>query len=457
MPAVEVPFAVQEGASGSTQNSRETLINLYAEITQSGRSKLVRRQRPGLSRVLANTGDKRCIEKHKDTHYCVIGSGFYSFNGSALTLLGTLSTTSGRCTMVFNDNDQVAISDGASLYYYNGSALATVTLPAGVECGDLSYLGGYGIFNDVGTGSFYITGLNDFSAVAALDFATAESIPDNLTTTFVEHDELWLPGPTSIELWQLTGGSDFPFAPFTNARMRRGTAAAHSFAAEDNTVIWLGDDLAVYRAEGYIPVRISTEAVEEAIADCTEAGQADAYATIFTASGRKFYVLTIPDELTVMFNFATRLWSRARSYGSDSWDMIGSMGHNSDYYLTDTGVCELSFDVNQDEGQPIERGGISAPGWANGKRMSLHSVMFDAEVGRAAINESADVMLRVARNGETFGNIRTKSLGETGEYDRRVVFRNCGQGRKPVLEFMITDNVPVVINGIIVDLTVDAS
>jgi hypothetical protein len=458
MPQViEVPFAVQLGAAGATQNSRETLVNMYAEIVGSGRSRLIRRQRTGLVRVLANTGEKRCIEKHKETHYVIIGAGFYSFDGTTLTLLGSLNTTTGRCTMVFNDNDQVAISDGTSLYYYASSVFGEVTLPDGVSCGTLSYLGGYGIFNDPGTGQFYWTGLNDFTTVDALDFATAESIPDNLTTTFVEHDELWLPGPTSTEIWQLTGGTDSPFAPFTNARMRRGTKAALSYAAEDNTVIFLGDDVIVYRAEGYIPVRISTEAVEEALGDCSAEGLENAYAVIFTVKGRKFYVLTVPGELSVVYNLATRLWSVAETYGSDSWDMFGSAGHYSDYYLTQTGICSLSFDVNQDEGGIMRRGGISAPGYADGRRMTIHHVFFDAEVGRAAIGEDANVMMRIARDGETFGNIRTRSLGPTGAYKRRAIFRNCGQARKPVLEFFVTDDVNVTINGILVNMTADAS
>jgi hypothetical protein len=454
---IEVPFAVQEGEAGASQNSKETLINMFAEVGPGGRSQLIRRQRPGLVQLVANSLEKRCIEKHKDLHYVVIGSGFYSFDGTSLTLLGNLVSANGRCTMVFNDNDEALISDGTDAYYWDGATLTVLSLPAGVTCGDLSYLGGYGVFNNPGTGQFYWTGLNDFSAVDALDFATAESIPDNLTTTFVERNELWLPGPTSTEIWQLTSGADSPFAPYTNLRMRRGTKAARSYAAEDNTTIWLGEDGIIYRADSYSPVRISTEAIEEAIGDCTATGIAEAYATIFTVKGRKFYVLTVPNQLTVMYNFATQLWNRARSYGSDSWNMLGSAGHDSDYFLTDLGICELSFAVNTDEGGFMERGGISAPGYADGKRLTIHEVFFDAEVGRAAINKNANVMMRIARDGEVFGNHRTRSLGATGNYKRRAVFRGCGQGRRPVVEFMCTDDVELTINGIIVNITADAS
>jgi hypothetical protein len=357
---------------------------------------------------------------------------------------------------VFNDNDQVAISDGTSLYRYTTN-FAEVTLPAGVTCGYLSYLGGYGIFNNPGTGQFYWTGLNDFTTVDSLDFATAESIPDNLTTTFVEHDELWLFGPTSTEIWQLTGGTDSPFAPFTNARQRRGIKAPLAVAAEDNTLFWLGDDSIVYRAEGYIPVQIASDAVKEAIGNCTAQELSAAYMTVFTVKGRKFLVLTVPTKCSLMYNLGTQLWNQCKTYGSESWDMFGSAGHNSDYYLTATGICTLSFDVNTDEAGVMVRGGISAPGYADGKRLTIHDIFFDAEVGRAAAGEAAEIMMRIARDGETFGNIRVRSLGSIGNYKRRAVFRNNGQARRPVFEFMCSDNVELTINSILVNLSVDAN
>ncbi len=46
---MEHPFSFQEGDAGVAQNSQETLVNMYAEIETSGKSKLVRRQRPGLN------------------------------------------------------------------------------------------------------------------------------------------------------------------------------------------------------------------------------------------------------------------------------------------------------------------------------------------------------------------------------------------------------------------------
>lgn len=436
---IEVPFAIQEGAAGATQNSRETLINMYAEVTNSGIAKIIRRQRPGLTSIYTLAGEKRCIEKHKSNHYLVAGSTLYKFDGTILTTLGMLSSQTGRCTMIFNDNDQIMVSDGSVAYYWNGLTLQTVTLPAGVTCGNLAYLGGYGIFNQPGTGVFWITGPNDFSTVDALDFATAESSPDNLVTVFTNHNELWLAGTATTEIWQLSGGSDFPFTPYTNAQIERGTSAALSYGSEDNTLFFLGDDKIVYRADGYRPMRVSNAAVEDAITGVSATALAGANCHLYTWRGSKFLTLTFGSELSLQYNIGTGLWNRAKTFGYDYWNVIGSNGHRSDYLLTIAGISQLAK-VNKDEGGILFRGGVSAPGYASNKRMTVAEFYLDAEVGRAALGVEPQVMLRCALDGETFGNERVKTLGTTGAYRNRAVWRGMGQGRKPVLEIGVTDD-----------------
>ncbi|MDB6036014.1 MAG: hypothetical protein JWM16_6352 [Verrucomicrobiales bacterium] len=436
---IEVPFAIQEGDAGATQNSRETLINMYAEVTTSGIAKIIRRQRPGLTSVYTLAGEKRCIEKHKSNHYLVAGSTLYKFDGTTLTTLGMLSSQTGRCTMIFNDNDQIMVSDGAVAYYWNGTILQTVTLPVGVTCGNLAYLGGYGIFNQPGTGVFWITAVNDFSTVDALDFATAESSPDNLVTVFTNHNELWLAGTGTTEIWQLSGGTDFPFTPYSNAQIERGCSAALSYGSEDNTLFFLGEDRIAYRADGYRPMRVSNVAVEKAIAAVSASGLSMTYCHLYTWRGNKFLTLTFGSELTLQYNIGTGLWNRAKTFGYDYWNVIGSAGHKSDYLLTPSGISQLA-QVNKDEGSTLYRGGISAPGYASGKSLTISEFYLDAEVGRAAQGVTPQVMLRCALDGETFGNERVRTMGTTGAYSNRAVWRGLGQGRKPVLSVGVTDD-----------------
>lgn len=453
---MDVPFAVHEGAAGVTQNSRETLVNMYAEVVQSGKDRIIRRQRPGVVSFYAIGGEKRCIEKFKNTHYCVIGSTFYKLVGSVLTSLGTLSTVSGKCTMIHNDNDEIMISDGATGYYWDGATLVTITPPAGMDgFGTLAYLGGFGIIAVPDSDRFYTTPLNDFSQVDALDFATAESAPDPIVRIFVDHNELWLAGENSTEVWQFLGGTDFPFSSLQNAKLERGCGAAYSYSAEDNTVFFLGDDNIVYRADGYRPAVTSSREIEDAIAKVSATEIANAHSFVYTSRGNKFYTLVFSNELTIQFNITTGLWARAATYNYDYWRIMGSNGHHADYFMTPAGIVTLVDGTNTDEGGIFQRKAISAPGFAMGHRMSIYEFWLDAEVGRADINTDADVMMRVALDGEQFRNERVRSLGATGKYTRRTVWRNLGQGRSPVVEVSITDPVEFTIMGAKANVTLD--
>jgi hypothetical protein len=441
MPKMKsVPFATQEGNAGITQNSNETLINMFCEISP-GRSNIVRRQRPCLRSVYAVTGEKRAIERHKGLHYLVIGSGFYTFDGTTLSAsLGTLSSSSGRCTIIFNDNDEAMIADGINGYFWDGATLASVTKDAGMNVGTLAYLGGYGVASDAGTGKFYSTVANDFSDFNALDFATAEANPDPLYRAFADHNELILAGERTIEIWQLSGLADFPFAAVPTAKIERGILGKFTLASVADTIAWLGDDRIVYRGDGYRATRISTHAIETLIATATDAQLEAAYALVYTIGGHTFYTLTCKDVFTAQYNFTTGLWNRCTTYGSDSWDIIGSNGKVADYVLTAAGICELTFDVNQDESTTVVRTARSAPGDAEGARITMSEFFADCEVGRAALGVTPTLMFRVARDGETFGNTRTASLGTTGNYQTRAVFRGLGQGRKPVIELSFSAN-----------------
>ena len=161
---------------------------------------------------------------------------------------------------------------------------------------------------------------------------------------------------------------------------------------------------------------------------------------VYTISGHTFYTLVCPNVFTAQYNFTTGLWNQCKTYGSNSWDIVGSNGKVADYVLTSAGICELTFDVNQDESGTVVRTARSAPGDADGAMITMSEFFADCEVGRAAHGVTPEVMLRVARDGETFGNIRTRSLGTTGNYQTRAVWRGLGQGRKPVIELSCSSN-----------------
>lgn len=435
---LEAPFALKAGQTISEQNSREGLLNMYLEKVPQGRGQIVRTGRPGVQRNYTVSGEARGIAYLLGNDYAVIGDGFYRLSTTESTRLGTLGTAVGKVSFAENAT-QIAICDGFGLYVWDGFNLTQTTLPISAA-GSIAALDGYGVFNDRSSGKFYRTNLNDFKTVDPLNFATAESQPDKLVRVFVDHREIWLFGETSIEVWANSGAVGFSFQRVGGIALERGCAAAFSVASEDNTVFWLGNDGMVYRADGYRPARISDEGIERLIGDARP--YTDAYGWVYAIPGHKFYVLTFPGRLTVAYDIATGGWHQAKTYGSGSWDVVGPHKLGPTVVLGHGGVCQLSKLAYQDAGGILERAATAPPLYSSGKRIQVDAYWLDCDVGTADVSVAPTVMLQLAKDGETFGNIRTRGLGSVGDYKRRAVWRNLGVARDWTFRISYTDNGP---------------
>lgn len=444
MGKIEAPFANQEGRTTIEQNSRETLINMFAEISAAqGRRRIVRRQRACLDLVQEKPGAKRCIERNGATDYMIIGNKFCTYTGTTLLEVGTLDSFTGFCSMVFDENGEVAMSDGVKLYHWNGTSFTKPVTQSAV--GVLTFLGGFAVYNEPGTGRFWWSGLNDMQAWDGLDFATAEGKPDQLVSVSEAYKQLWLHGETTTEIWALSGGADSPFTPYTV--MERGIGAPLSVVDDDNAKFWLGNDWIPYRADGYRPVTISNPAVQARIAELPDAVKATCRSFSYTDGFHKFLTFDFAGYLTLQFNIATNFWNIAKTFGSDGWEAMGSQFSDSDHLLTVLGISRLVRGINKDNGELVERGGVSPPISEGRARVQVTAFKLDCEVGRAAVDVDPLVMMRKTKNGESFGNQRWRSPGLTGQYGRLVVWRNLGIGRAMAIEVMVTDDFEFAILG----------
>jgi len=440
---ISLPFSNKLGESYSPQASKETMINMFSEV-DPGRSQIIRRQRPGLTLEQAQSGSNtRGIEFLAGKYYLLIDNTFYSWDETTLTTLGTINTFTGPVTMATNNaaTPQIALCDGEDLWVWDGSTLTKVTendfKPAAITS-----LGGYGIMEDALTsGRFYTTALNDFTDIDALDFANAETKPDDTVRLFVDRGECWMFGSETTEIFRLSGLS-FPLVKVTGSEMERGCKAKFSVAADDNSLFWLGDDGIIYRADGYSPTRVSVHAVERKIANLSQTVQASAEAFFMQVDGNKFYTLRFPGHLTLQYNIATQLWNECNTYGYNDWQITGSAGQDTRYVLTTAGICSLDTSVNQDNGTTMRRVCVSPPLYNEGNRFQVFSYYLDCEVGRTDPNNEPEVMLEVSRDGEGWGNVLTRSMGAVGQYKRRVIWRNLGIAREMQFRIACSDDVP---------------
>lgn len=454
---MRIPIASKSAPSRSRALSAERVVNMVAEIQQEGaKSPVALFSVPGLSSFSsAGPGPIRGMHVMAGELYVVSGNGVYKVasNGTA-SLLGSISASAGTVYMVDNGT-QILLVDAPSGYVVTSTTVTAITDPDWPGAATCTYLDGYGIFNDPDTGRFYITSLLDFSAVDALDFATAESSPDNLRRVFADQGYLWLFGTETTEVWVNTGAAAFPFERQPGTVLDRGTVAAASVAKLDRSVWWLGDDLIVYRSQGFAPVRVSNHAMEQAIAGYSTVS--DAVAFSYTMDGHAYYILTFPTAgATWGYDASTQQWHERDSRVSDV-----SLGRwRAQNYATCYGkhlvgdysggtVWEVSTSVYAEGSEDLVRMIQFPPLYAEGKRAFMSSLEVDMEVGVGLVSgqgENPLIMLQWSDDGgNTWSNEHWREIGAMGAYRTRVTWERLGSFRQRTIRLKVADPVRCVI------------
>lgn len=392
-----------------------------------------------------------------DRSFVVSGSGLYETDSSGTaTLRGTLLTTSGTVTIDENGL-QLAVCDGTDIYIlvYATNVFARVTDSDFPGAGTITFIDGYFAFNDPGTGKFYISALYDGTSIDALDFATAESSPDNLKRVIRAVGQLWLVGVKTTEIWTNTGASAFPFERINGARIEMGTNSPYSVVGVDNTIVFVGHDEngsgGVFRANGFRPEKISTGPIDLKIQDASSPENFVGFS--YQQDGHLFYMLTGGGlETSLVYDFSTREWHE-RAYLNSSGDFetdlaichMHSFGKNLVGDRASGNVYQLDMETYTDNGNEIKSLRRFAHIGQEGQRFTVNSLQVDFErgVGLTSGQGSAPVAaLRVSRDGgQSWSNEYTASIGALGVRLPRCKWNRLGQFELATFEISITDPV----------------
>jgi len=428
-----IAYQTSSGRSKSLDSSR--LVNLYAEQAD-GKSNVVLHGTPGLKLVATyGAGPVRGIRYMAGARYVVSGGSLYDASGS---VLGAIDGN-GPVSMSDNGTQLVIVTSASSGYVYSlDGGFTQITDEDWPGASSVDYLDGYFLFSEPNSGIFFISSLYDGTEFDALDFASAESAPDNLVRVFVDHREVWLMGSDTCEIWDNTGAQDFPFERIPGAINEKGLRAKFSVAKADNSLYWLDRDGIVRRAaEGYTPIRISTHAIEYAI---SKGDTASAEAIAYVQEGHEFYALTVPGAGTFVYDAATQLWHERESYGENRWRASGFSRHDGAQYVGDFqsgNFYELDLDTYTENGVVQVSEIVFPPIHSEGQRFRLYSVRLDMETGT---NETPKVMLQTSKDGKTWSNENWRDFGSVGDYTKRVIWRRMGQFDTCHLRFRISDN-----------------
>ena len=431
-------------------SSQECINLLYEPAEQGGRAPAMLRMAPGIKTwgtVGSNAGDRGQMVMD-GVLYAVYQNLLYSVNsGGVETSIGTISG-SARVSLA-NNGTQLAILSESDAYIYDNSTstLSTITDASFLASTDVVHIDQYFIWAQKDSQTFFISALQDGLTYDGNERANALTSPANIVALEADHKELWIFCEDMIEIWQNTGEADFPFSRLGGAFIERGCHAKHSVVKQDNSVMWLGEDLIVYRAEGYVPARISNFGIEQAIAGYDISS--DAIGMTWTEEGHKMYALTFPTEkVTWVFDFSTQMWHKRQSFGEGYWRASSVTWAYNKWIVGDwlsSNIGELDIDTFEEYGNMMQAIRVGPTVHADQAQFSLDRIEVVTEKGVGlATGQGSDpkVALFISKNfGKAYGPQSTRSLGKTGEYTRRSVWRNKGVYRQCTPKLLITDPV----------------
>lgn len=295
------------------------MVNLFLEQDQSGAAGGVMRiMRPGLTRRadIAASGSRGVFRQDG-----VFASALFSVMGGSLFRDGVrLGSVPGTELVAFAaTTDGLYILGGKTLLVYDGDDLSAVAIPdvddAPMIPVDIDSLAGYLIISCQDGTFFWL--VPAAGTIDPLDFATAESSSDGLVAGRRLGSEIFLFGASSVEPWQVTADPDAPFQKAVGRQFERGCLDRDSVQRFDNSILWVGDDLNLYRA-GATPEILADEGLSERIRLRSDATSA----WVLNLDRHKFYILRIPGQGSFAYDAATKTLSRFKSPDLAEWRAI---------------------------------------------------------------------------------------------------------------------------------------
>jgi len=314
----------------------------------------------------------------------------------------------------------------------------------------------------------------------------------------VDHREVYLMGEASSEVWVDAGLFPFPFQRIPGTSTQHGIAAQNSLARLGNSFAYVSRNLRgqgqIMQMNGYIPQRISTHAVENTL---TNQYIDDAVAWTYQLEGHEVYVVSFPTiNITWAYDVTTGLWHKwlyvnnfnqyQRHRGNCScvfqgMVLVGDYANGKIYELDNTNYTDDGNTIRRirraphivsdfqrqyfEELQIQFQPGVGLTGLSQSPNLFIQAPYIIAPTATLTIPATQNVVLGIQNTintltpttfpqamlrwsddgGSTWSNEHWVTIGQTGKYQNRAIWRRLGQARDRVFEVSITDPVNAVI------------
>jgi len=438
----QVPFGLQSYQHESLPLSAQRMVNTYLEPgPAAAKIPAAVVAAFGIKPYLTvGSGPLRGGIRINQAVYVVSGGTLYSVVDGAATALGSI-TGSGPVFMA-GDGSHLMVTANGPGFIWDGASLIQITDENFPGYQWMTYLDGYFI-GGPGKGQFYINHTAfDPTVWNALDFATTESGPDDIVGGIVDHREVFLGGRQKFEVWYNSGDADFPLTRTASGYMEIGLASRFGLTKADNSVFFPASDGTIRRVNGYTPVRISTIAIEQAIA---KFASQECIGLSWIENGHTLVAFSYA-EGTFVYDVSTQLWHERQSYGRQNWTVgfivrMPNMTLVGDANSNRLGILDAQSFTEWDS--PIVSTAIS-PTTPNIPHASLE-LEFESGVGSlSGQGQNPEVMLQFSEDGgRTWSNEIRRSLGQRGDFKRKALFNRLGKPRlgNRVYRYSISDPV----------------
>lgn len=484
MPRVELPFADGFYVSQSTPLLEKRAVNVYPVISEADAvSRKVLFHSPGVE-LIVNTGggDSRGAIVFSDgTPYRVIGNVLYSFDSAGNATNRGVIPGASDVSMDSNGINIAVIDPAGGGYFFTPATntLEQITDSVFLSFGQstsVTFKDGFYVYT---TDAVFFSGsskvVNDGKSFNALDFADAEISPDIIKKGFNDHNQLYILGTTTTEVYRTIVTTGFPFQRIPGAMIPKGVSARNTVITFDNSFLFMGAGLnekpAIYQALGSSIQRVSTKSIEHLIHDYDETVISNARAFSYSEDGNYFAVFTVGDNTFVYDQTSSKLsgipsWHERQTgvtngTGFQKWRAVHGVKAFGRINVGDDRsgrVGSLDSDCFTEYGDPIENVWTTKPFVNKGDGLFSKEIelFMQTGLGNADVTDPQIRMDYSDDGGRTFNSEVSLSLGKVGEYKTRARWKRLGRiPNTRVLRWKVTDPVQINVYGLFANAEVE--
>lgn len=450
---VDLPLTGPSYPSRSLPISAQVTRNLYPQIHPEGRNPISLQSFPGLKAFGSLAEPNRGLHVMADNLYAVSGQALFHVDrvGNS-TSLGEIAGLS-KCIMADNGT-MLAIATGGDWYVWDGSLTANPD-PDLYRPGSVDYLNNFFIWdnNEDSVGQFVVSEVGDPSSVDALDFAEAESHPDDIVRVVVQNQLAWFFGSRTIEPWFNSETGRPPFDRVRGGVKPYGLAGRYALAKSDENIYFIDNTRIPRMLYGADVQPIGNPAIGAEWQKYSTVS--DAVCIAYNLDQQNFFQVTFPTaDKTWLLHEQSRSWSELSSgVNGERYRVVAYANvYGKNIVATEDGTLyEMDFDTYDLGGGVFQRKRATAPihgglYGAPGAQMFFDKVEFIMETGRGLTTgqgSAPQVMVRYSDDGgRTYSAEQWFPLGAGGDYLRKVELYAQGSAYQRVYELTYSDPTP---------------